>query len=161
MTFSFFLDFPDWKWNSLTFPWPGIFFLFSRMFSLTVATLLKHTVGSEITVNSEIFARVFVCFVWFDSLCPINNLSVKQGRVYLGWTSTKLGLMCFAQGPQRSDAGDAQTRGPLGLESSTLPLSQCAPIARVLFSWNFTYAKFHENITLAKGWNHSVVYWYR
>ena len=26
-------------------------------------------------------------FVWFDSLCPINNLSVKQGRVFLGWTS--------------------------------------------------------------------------
>ena len=30
-------------------------------------------------------------FVWFDSLRPINNLSVKQGRVFLGWTSTKLG----------------------------------------------------------------------
>ena len=30
-------------------------------------------------------------FVWFDSLHPINNLSVKQGRVFLGWTSTKLG----------------------------------------------------------------------
>ena len=35
--------------------------------------------------------RTFVClFVWFDSLRPINNLSVKQGRVFLGWTSTKL-----------------------------------------------------------------------
>ena len=34
----------------------------------------------------------FVClFVWFDSLRPINNLSVKQGQVFLGWTSTKLG----------------------------------------------------------------------
>ena len=33
-----------------------------------------------------------------DSLHPINNLSVKQGRVFLGWTSTKLGLMCLAQG---------------------------------------------------------------
>ena len=30
-------------------------------------------------------------FVWFDSLRPINNISVKQGRVFLGWTSTKLG----------------------------------------------------------------------
>ena len=26
----------------------------------------------------------FVLFVWFDSLRPINNLSVKQGRVFLG-----------------------------------------------------------------------------
>ena len=30
-------------------------------------------------------------FVWFDFLHPINNLSVKQGRVFLGWTSIKLG----------------------------------------------------------------------
>ena len=29
----------------------------------------------------------------FDSLRPINNLSVLKGRVFLGWTSTKLGLM--------------------------------------------------------------------
>ena len=36
---------------------------------------------------------LFVLFVWFDSLCPINNLSVIKGRVFLGWTSTKLGLM--------------------------------------------------------------------
>ena len=30
-------------------------------------------------------------FVWFDYLRPINNISGKQGRVFLGWTSTKLG----------------------------------------------------------------------
>ena len=35
--------------------------------------------------------------------------------------------MCLAQGPQGSDTGEARTRG-LGLESSTLPLSHCAPI---------------------------------
>ena len=27
---------------------------------------------------------VICLFVWFDSLRPINNLSVKQGRVLLG-----------------------------------------------------------------------------
>ena len=37
-------------------------------------------------------------FVWFDSLRPINNLSAILGQVFLGWTSTKLGLMCLAQG---------------------------------------------------------------
>ena len=39
-------------------------------------------------------------FVLFD-LIPyvrVNNLSVTSGRVFLGWTSTKLGLMCLAQG---------------------------------------------------------------
>ena len=34
---------------------------------------------------------ILLDFVWFDSLRPINNLSVKQGRVSLGWPSTKLG----------------------------------------------------------------------
>ena len=37
-------------------------------------------------------------FVWFDSLRPTNNLSVIKGQVFLGWTSSKLGLMCLAQG---------------------------------------------------------------
>ena len=32
-------------------------------------------------------------FVWFDSLHPIINLSVIKGRVFLGRTSPKLGLM--------------------------------------------------------------------
>ena len=39
-------------------------------------------------------------FVWFDSLCLINNLSVIKGQVFLGWTSPhlRLNLMCLAQG---------------------------------------------------------------
>ena len=32
MTFFIFLDFPDWKCNSLTFPWPGKFFIFQNFF---------------------------------------------------------------------------------------------------------------------------------
>ena len=53
-----------------------------------------------------------ICFVWFDSLGLINNHLVRQGRVFLGWTSIKLGYMSLAQGPQRSDAGEVRTRGP-------------------------------------------------
>ena len=41
--------------------------------------------------------NVFLVFL-FDSLRPINYLSVIKGRVFLGWTSTKLGLICLAQG---------------------------------------------------------------
>ena len=38
-------------------------------------------------------------FCLFDLIIyPINNLSVVKGRVFLGWTSTKLGLMVLAQG---------------------------------------------------------------
>ena len=43
----------------------------------------------ELILNQRSF--LFDLFVWFDSLRPINNLSVKQGQVFLGWTSTKLG----------------------------------------------------------------------
>ena len=39
-----------------------------------------------------IFVVVFLYYL-FDSLRPINNLSVIKGRVFLGSTSTKLGLM--------------------------------------------------------------------
>ena len=47
---------------------------------------------SQENVTSEDWC-LFCLFVWFDSLRPINNLSVIKGRVFLGWTSTKLGLM--------------------------------------------------------------------
>ena len=39
--------------------------------------------------------------------------------------------MCLAQGPQRSDDSEAPTCGP-SVESSTLPLSHCAPLSIVL-----------------------------
>ena len=43
---------------------------------------------------------LWLCSFIFDFiLCgPVNNLSVTSGRVFLGWTSTKLGLVCLAQG---------------------------------------------------------------
>ena len=36
-------------------------------------------------------------FIWFYSLRPIYKRSVMQGWVFLGWTTTKLGLMFFAK----------------------------------------------------------------
>ena len=38
-------------------------------------------------------------FCLFDLILylPVNNFSVMLGRVFLGWTSTKQGLMCFVQ----------------------------------------------------------------
>ena len=63
-------------------------------------------------------------FCLFDSLHPINNLSVMQGRVFLGWNSTKLGLMCLAQGhnavtPARLEPTTPRSRGK---HSTTEPL---------------------------------------
>ena len=65
-------------------------------------------------------------FVWFDSLRPINNLSVIKGRVFQGWTSTKLGLMFLLKDTTQWRRWGSNRR-PFGLESSTLPLSHCAP----------------------------------
>ena len=56
---------------------------------------LKHTKLELFSTWKLMFPPCL--FVWFDSLRPIYNLSVIKGRVFLGWTSTKQGLMCRAQ----------------------------------------------------------------
>ena len=93
-------------------------------------------------------------FVWFDSLHPINNLSVKQGQVFLGWTSTKLGLVCLAQGSQGSDAGEARTRSPSvsshGLSISSQALYHWAPTLK--FKWSIVFRETEyksENLLLS------------
>ena len=73
------------------------------------------------------------CLVWFDSLCPINTLSVKQGQVFLGWTSTKLGLMVLPKDTTQWRRWGSNPL-PLGLESSTLPLRHIAPYPKHCFS---------------------------
>ena len=69
---------------------------------------------------------VICLFVWFDSLRPIKNASVITGRVFLGWTSTKLGLMLLLKDITQWSRWGSNPR-PFSLESSTLPLSHCAP----------------------------------
>ena len=80
----------------------------------------KHPVCKSCSV------LIFV-FVWFDSLRPINNLSVIKGRVFLGWTTSKLGLMFLLKDTTQWRRWGSNLR-PLGLGSSTLPLSYCTPI---------------------------------
>ena len=70
--------------------------------------------------------RDFVLFVWFDTLRPINNLSVIKGWVFLGWTSNKLGLMFLLKDTTQWRRWGSNPP-PFGLKSSTLPLSHCAP----------------------------------
>ena len=41
---------------------------------------------------------LFVCLFDLILYVPVNYFSVMSGRVFLGWTSTKQGLMCLAQG---------------------------------------------------------------
>ena len=60
---------------SCSWPWP-------------ILTLLRRSGERLMTFRSSSFIL----------LRPINNLSVINGQVFLSWASTKLGLMCLAQG---------------------------------------------------------------
>ena len=64
---------------------------------LNIKTLISGTLATftQAIINES---SSWLCFAWFDSLFPINNLSVIKRQVFLGWTSFKLGLMCRAQG---------------------------------------------------------------
>ena len=77
------------------------------------------------------------CFVWFDSLRPINNLSVIKGRVFLGWTSTKIGLMFLLKDTTQWRRWGSNPRS-FGLESSALPLSHCSPLKGGAYQWEET-----------------------
>ena len=92
----------------------------SHMCRITARASSLHSVCETIPSMEGIL------FVWFDSLRPINYLSVIKGRVFLGWTSTKLGLMFLLKDRTQWRRWGSNPR-PLGLESSTLPLSHCVP----------------------------------
>ena len=83
-------------------------------------------------------------FVWFDSLRPINNLSVTYGWIFLGWTSTELGLMCLAQWHKAVTPVRLKPVTP-GLESSILSLSHCTSSP-----WNISNYPFKNGITVEK-----------
>ena len=81
--------------------------------------------------------KYMLFFVWFNSL---NNLSDIKGRVYLGWTSAKLGLMCLAQGhnavtPVSLKPADFRSRVK---HSTTEPLHQQITEDPNLKLWNTT-----------------------
>ena len=78
--------------HSVVFTWNG------QYCSVRKRWLGAHCCGGSRGVHGlpqppaiKYFPPKTCCFVWFDYLRPINNLSVKQGRVFLGWTSIKLG----------------------------------------------------------------------
>ena len=50
--FSFFLNFPDSKWNFMTFPWSGFFLIF-QIFFLTVAALFFNVAHVSICNNCD------------------------------------------------------------------------------------------------------------
>ena len=74
----------------------------------------------------EVPAKSTCFFLLFDSLHPIKNLSDIKGQVYLGWTSAKLGFMCFAQGHNAVTPVSLEPAAPRSRvkHSTTEPLHQ-------------------------------------
>ena len=80
-----------------------VFALFRKHYKSRLAGLERAIWSGSTVLSSQIEKKKYntkiiynwnaagFVFVWFDSLRPINNLSVKHGRVFLGWTSNKLG----------------------------------------------------------------------
>ena len=103
-----------------------------------VITSDRENKESQIYTNFWSSRPIMIClFVWFDSLRPINKFSVIKGRVFLGQTSTKLELMFFLKDTMQWRWWGSNLR-PLSLESSTLPLSHCAP------KNNYEATEFHQ-----------------
>ena len=63
----------------------------------------------------------------------VNNFSVMSRWVFLGFTSTKQGLMCLAQGHSTMTLMRLEPATPQSGDKSTLPLSHCAPIENVIY----------------------------
>ena len=81
-------------------------------------------IGQKAGICDGVPSTSALVFVWFDSLRPINNLSVMEGRVFLGWTSTKLGLMFLHK------------------DTTPVRLEPVAPLSRVK---HFTTEPLHSN----------------
>ena len=111
-------------------------FLYGRLRNVNTRVFIKHTVlyyvvvlrntlPGEITLTQSIHSNHWntkrCLFVWNDSLRPINNFSVKKGRVFLGWIKTKLGLMFLLKDTTQWRRWGSNP-GALGLQSSTLPM---------------------------------------
>ena len=93
-----------------------------------------------------VVGNIFICLFDLILYDPVNNFSVMLGWVFLGWTSTKQGLMCLAQGHNTLTPVRLNPRH-FCLQSSALPLSHCTPYIQhiiihnnswLLFTWKST-----------------------
>ena len=110
---------------------------------------LANAMSTEISSPGPIVLQIWFLFVWFDCFRPINNLTGMSGQSFLGLISTKLGLMCLAQGhnaltPVRLEAAALLS----GVKHSTTePLHSHAKYGKWItkkfnfffISWSFMY----------------------
>ena len=78
------------KWINLLLCKPGFVGLIPSITLYQSSYKLRYAMPPGGHVFDRSYSFSYFCFVRFDSLRPIKNLSAKQKRVFLGWTSTKL-----------------------------------------------------------------------
>ena len=98
-----------------------------------VASKFANKKVNKLSVGVSIETCPLVCLVGLILYVPVNDFSFMSGQVFLCWTSTKQGLMCLAQGHTQCCQWGLNPH-PFSLESSTLPLSHCAPTCLLWYS---------------------------
>ena len=87
-------------------------------------------------------------FVWFDSLRPSQQFFSYVGKVFLGWTSTKRGLMCLAQF-FKLNASEAQTRNTSVLSQALYHWATgLDPFAELEKVWIYTVFQVYAGVVL-------------
>ena len=112
------------------------------------------------------------CFCLFDLIIyvPVNNLSVTSGRGFLGWTSRLARIYVSCSRTQRSNAGEARTRGPsvssqaLYHWATALSAHRCHKIRNIvdwsMHVYSFQYEHAYANILYVyELWSLHVLVW--
>ena len=86
MTFLIFLNFPDWKWNSLTFPWPGKSFIFQIIFPDCGNPVLS----SFLTLDFEITNLACSCIIILTPTCFWLGADFWAFRYFLAASSNNI-----------------------------------------------------------------------
>ena len=121
--------------------------LYLDLYALVVYLLCKRFLALDLTIQRCVkwlfhIAKVLCLFVWF--LTSHQQSLVIKGRVFLGCTSTKLGLMFLLNDTTQWRWWGSNPQ-PLGLESSTLPLSHCAPtnvLIILIETWKLQHSSY-------------------
>ena len=101
----------------------GLAFTFLQLFREKLALM---STSIYVNLSETVFQMImFVCFCLILFLTSQSTV-VMSGRVFQSWISNKQGSMCLAQGH------NAVTPVRLHPETSTLPLSHCAPSQMIM-----------------------------
>ena len=94
------------------------------LFHQATVLLLIQLLTLKGAITTKVIRWKYCClFVWFFMSQSTHFQLCREGS---GWTSTKQGLMCLAQG-HNSKTPVRLKPATLGLELSTLPQSHCIP----------------------------------